>query len=434
MTKPTPETAPRAARAATRAAATVLLAAALAGGCLDSGGKGTGSDPCGAGDAFSAEGVGYCIFTAAIIIEGFDCPAAAPFRFEGSDGTVVCSPSEAPPTGGVDGLIDDWREQTGQPKPDTVGGDTLSPGDTAGDTDTTPPGPLSACEQGLADAGVGSAFTAPDHSGCTVARACAEGAVGALLTCADGGVYCDCEHGELRCVALAGGSCPARGGGTGTACLPALGASACGGGLWCEDGVCAAPPALCAGGCYRAVDCGAGSACVGGEAGTGTIGACRAAVATGACWSAADCASGFACQGATSCVGCEACPGATPGACQAGGGTTLGVVAGDGFAVDVWWQVGDAYAGLPCPAFALEVRDEATGEWVAGPSDATCTAGAAAFGLDVRSAGAVTPTEGFDYAWVRARGSYYTGCFGAVPESCTGEPVELVSEPVLVAP
>ena len=59
------------------------------------------------------------------------------------------------------------------------------------------------------------------------------------------------------------------------------------------------------------------------------------------------------------------------------------------------------------------------------------------YSLDERivyGTGAVTPTEGFDYAWVRARGSYYTGCFGAVPESCTGEPVEPVSEPVPVAP
>ena len=37
--------------------------------------------------------------------EGFDCPAAMPFRFQSSDGVVVCGPSEAPPAGGVDELV-----------------------------------------------------------------------------------------------------------------------------------------------------------------------------------------------------------------------------------------------------------------------------------------------------------------------------------------
>jgi len=98
------------------------------------------------GDAFAYAGAGYCMYTGAIIIEGFDCPAMVPFEHRSGD-VVVCAPSEQPPEGGWEVVVQSWQEQrpgvdAAQPETDATdsGAADTSPVDTS-PVDTSEPGP-----------------------------------------------------------------------------------------------------------------------------------------------------------------------------------------------------------------------------------------------------------------------------------------------------
>lgn len=127
-----------------RAAMWVGVCAVLGlAGCLASKDE---SPSCTGGDALRFDGGWYCVYTGAIIIEGFLCPEAMPhqFMFEGesmgfgvgSGQLGLCSPSETPPDGGWAGLFEEWRRGGGMPGPghDTVGGDTDASDTAAEDT------------------------------------------------------------------------------------------------------------------------------------------------------------------------------------------------------------------------------------------------------------------------------------------------------------
>jgi|GEM_PF-4730983 len=104
----------------TRLAPLSLGLALTLAACLDD--RGAHVD-CGQGDAFNYAGADYCIYASAIIIEGFDCPAAVPFGQEMGD-LFICSPTGMPPDGGWDVLVTNW-EQEGNGGPDTWQPDTL---------------------------------------------------------------------------------------------------------------------------------------------------------------------------------------------------------------------------------------------------------------------------------------------------------------------
>lgn len=69
---------------------------------------------CGQGDAVVYAGAAYCVYPAAIIIEGFDCPPDAPFGTEFGD-AFICAPSATPPEGGWQGVIDEWKPNANNP-------------------------------------------------------------------------------------------------------------------------------------------------------------------------------------------------------------------------------------------------------------------------------------------------------------------------------
>ena len=168
--------------------ALTALVAALTGGCL--GATEPGVD-CGAGEAFDYGDATYCVYSAAIIIEGFDCPAAVPFQIPMED-LVVCAPSTSPPSGGWDAMGEAWHQQH-QPSLDAFdtrdgGADTA---DTVDATDTTDTGPTtSVCTQGLEPGQCWTAAQCPSAwrcegaaPGCTPCGDCVEPIAGARGQC-----------------------------------------------------------------------------------------------------------------------------------------------------------------------------------------------------------------------------------------------------------
>ncbi|MFO0748582.1 MAG: hypothetical protein U1F43_23400 [Myxococcota bacterium] len=250
-----------------------------------------------------------------------------------------------------------------------------------------------------------------------------------MAQCAAGPYAVDCAFGDARAVPIASAACPSRHARLGEDCVAGLGADACADGLYCAPGTgqCAALPALCDGSaCLGDGDC--SGACAGGSSLAGTLGLCLAAPAAAECWEAADCPSGWSCDGAVrGCAPCTSCSTpSTAGVCRPPLATALGVIAAPGAAAAVWY-VGEGYALVGCPAFALEQRDEVTGLWSSIGGDSACSCPVSPpFGAALTFAPvAVTPAVGFDYAWVRARGSYWGGCTGSGTDSCSGSPTEL---------
>jgi hypothetical protein len=205
----------------TRLSLIVSTATALAGAaCLE---DQKPAPDCGAeGDAFVHGGRGYCIYSGAIIIEGFDCPPLLPFGHE-SEGILVCSPTDEPPPEGWDGVVDAWQEQQGEPP-----GDTSQPevGDTA---------PL---EEVIAD--TSPPDTSPDDAGgdvgpdireplCT--SGLAPGQCWSDAQCPSGWV---CEGGAIACTPCV--DCPEPISGTRGVCHPAATGSALGLLAWPEEG------------------------------------------------------------------------------------------------------------------------------------------------------------------------------------------------------
>ncbi|MCC6522735.1 MAG: hypothetical protein IT373_08755, partial [Polyangiaceae bacterium] len=240
------------------------------------------------------------------------------------------------------------------------------------------------------------------------------------------------------CIAVPSAACPAHAAAEGAACLVELAADACADGLYCaEDARCRALPSLCEAGCYRDADC-AGGACAGGSAVTATIGRCVAANVPGTCWQDGDCPAGWTCANAfVSCAACAPCPSPLDyvGQCQPPGGAAgLGLVADAAGAPQAVWWLAVGYGLVPCPSFTLELREERTGAWEAGPSESGCSAAEAPpFAQPlVRATPPLEPAD-FAWRWVRARGSYYQGCLGATPDTCSEGPIEVVSEPLLLA-
>ena len=110
-----------------------LALAALAPACLEDTSKRV---DCGSGDNVAHAGESFCVFSAALIIEGFNCPAAVPFMFPGEGGAVICAPEEELPPGGADAIMEKWEPE--DPTPDAVGGDTALPPADSLQADTTP--------------------------------------------------------------------------------------------------------------------------------------------------------------------------------------------------------------------------------------------------------------------------------------------------------
>jgi len=177
---------------------TLAIVALLgSGACLDD--KGSHVD-CGQGDAFNYAGADYCIYAAAIIIEGFDCPAAVPFGHETGE-LLICGPSNNPPEGGWDDLVQEW-ETHGNPggdvsqpetlsdtsQPETTEETTPDTADTNDAADTTPTPGL--CVDGLAPGACWDASQCPAGwlcdgaaPGCTPCVDCPEPIPGVAGTC-----------------------------------------------------------------------------------------------------------------------------------------------------------------------------------------------------------------------------------------------------------
>jgi hypothetical protein len=142
-----------------------LVSSAL-GGCLEE--RSSNAPSCNGGDAYRLDASWYCIYTGAIIIEGFMCPESMPNQFffdgqqmgfgAGSGQVGICSPGEDAPPGGWRDVFDKWREDGGQSNPwpaDTSDiGDTVPDGVADSDSSESDaleevgpvPGP---CDQGL---------------------------------------------------------------------------------------------------------------------------------------------------------------------------------------------------------------------------------------------------------------------------------------------
>ncbi len=201
-----------------RAELLVLLLVPLAGACLD---DKTPQIDCGQGDAVAFAGAAYCVYSAAIIIEGFDCPPDAPFGTEFGD-AFICAPSANPPEGGWQGVIDAWKpsannpdvgmpdaRETLEPSPEVVneatepGPDMVEPDTVAPDAgEVTPPPTI--CLDGLTPGGCWDDTTCP-----------------AGWTCEGANVQC------TPCV-----DCPVPPSGTPGTCRPAAGGDALGLMLW----------------------------------------------------------------------------------------------------------------------------------------------------------------------------------------------------------
>ncbi len=121
------------------AVAVVLMSSAL-GGCLED--QSSKAPSCNGGDAYRFDTSWYCIYTGAIIIEGFMCPESMPNEFffdgqqmgfgAGSGQVALCSPGEDAPPGGWRDVFDKWREDGGQANP--------WPGDASDTGDAVPDG------------------------------------------------------------------------------------------------------------------------------------------------------------------------------------------------------------------------------------------------------------------------------------------------------
>lgn len=143
----------------------------LAAGCLED------REPhldCGAGgDAFGYRGAEYCIYSAAIIIEGFDCPALTPFPHEEGD-LFICASSQTPPPEGWAELVVAWENEGHPPLGDTS--DTVDTVDTT-ETEVGPTDP-GLCVDGLTYGQCWSAAQCPERWSCN-------GAVIACTPCVD---------------------------------------------------------------------------------------------------------------------------------------------------------------------------------------------------------------------------------------------------------
>lgn len=178
--------------------ATAAFVGLVAPGCLD---KQSSSDlECEGGDDFTFSGADYCIYSGAIIIEGFDCPEAVPFQHQ-TDELVICSPTEAPPDEGWEELVVAWEQEnderpggdtaqpdTQQPEtvvPETVEPETVEPETVEPDTGPVDTGPDDA--DVVEDAGPGPAvcFDGLVAGECWVDSQCPGGwsCVGSELTC-----------------------------------------------------------------------------------------------------------------------------------------------------------------------------------------------------------------------------------------------------------
>lgn len=113
----------------------ILLALVPLAACLDD--KKPQID-CGQGDAVAYAGAAYCVYPAAIIIEGFDCPPDAPYGTEFGD-AFICAPTSNPPEGGWQGVIDAWKPDGDRDVSMPDSRETFVPADVA--TESTEAGP-----------------------------------------------------------------------------------------------------------------------------------------------------------------------------------------------------------------------------------------------------------------------------------------------------
>lgn len=428
------------------AAASALTLAA----CLSS----TTSRPldCGPGDDVVFAGEGFCVYAAALIIEGFYCPAAVPHRFTGGGGDVICSGREDLPPGEIAAILDQWRD--GQPLPSDAATLDIDPGDTAGAPDAaadpledTGPTPIPTfCETELAG-GLGDAVALPGRSACVVAAVCGVGARAVMCGTVEA-LHCACVYGDVTCTPRPDPTCAPVAQPVGASCDPALGARACAEGLRCDAAstLCVALPAPCSEvACFDQAACDAAgpARCYGATLATGDAGFCAAAPPAGQCRDDADCPVGWTCAGAgTACdaCGCSATVD-TLGSCQAAGPPSLGLTAAErttdpsprarwGYGageVDVW---------VDCPGFTVEVRDERDHAWVAAGGEVGCEEGVLrrlAVGELLTSAPLELDLAGAPWAWVRVTGAVLSGCAEGLPASyCAGAPTPLTSARRLV--
>lgn len=189
-------------------------------GCLSSS---EATPSCRGGDAYAYSGGWYCIYTGAIIIEGFLCPESMPHQFifegeamgfgAGSAQVGMCAPAETPPEGGWREVFEAWKRDGGQvgPRPDTSadvtsdssGSDVVDPdldtgggGDTNGGPDADTEAPFDVfvpvCESGIGLTGCWVDEQCPVGwtcsgvtAGCTECEACDGATLGVCYTSMD---------------------------------------------------------------------------------------------------------------------------------------------------------------------------------------------------------------------------------------------------------
>ena len=427
----------------------LIAAAALGAGCLGS--SAHKSIDCGTGDGVVYQGADFCVYAAPLIIEGFLCPEAVPFQFPGDGGAVICSGESELPPDDIEAIIDLWHQgTTGTPDatgsdvlavPDSWIGDTLPPADTAAPEDTGPNPTPDFCEAALAG-DVGASVPVGDGS-CTVTATCDAGRV---VDCAGDARFCRCDHGDVTCTAAT--ACVPIDQAIGATCDPSVGTGACAERGYCvaDTKKCAQLPAPCSErSCYDSAECAADAPgrCYGGDGATGTEGWCAPATTAPLCRDAADCAAGWSCAGST--VACDAC-----GTCDARDGFGTCTSAGDAGPALVldpahplaaappgvsWWNGGGETFWIDCASWHVAVRDELTHEWTVGADETGCTANylRPIYAGQALAAGSVAlDLSGAPYLWVRAEGSYYTGCTGFEPSTCAAGPIAITSERVLL--
>ncbi|MFT7625768.1 MAG: hypothetical protein ACI9WU_004959 [Myxococcota bacterium] len=438
----------------------VLAGAAFAllfAGCLEE--KAPGFD-CGTGDDLVFAGDGFCVYSSALIIEGFLCPEARPFEFDGPGGERICGPRESLPDGGIDGVIDAWKEAFEPNDVDTVDtildttdtGDTEPDSDTPDTSDTSEPGSPSLC---LADHARGIGAFVPIgqfDTACEITAECGAGEI--MVRCGDTSAFCSCDFGDQQCVQRGSPECPAKAVTQGGQCFDGYGLTACADGLVCSQpfptspAACSERPELCTStACFDTSDCPDNEdesyRCYGGNAVNGTAGRCRPQVFGTDCFDATDCAVGFQCVGATFCGPCETCDLGASGTCEAGTSTVTEPfiqpsVPRVGVPQRVYWMASDTQQTyVACPSITIEARDEVTLSWAprtaitrAACDDTTLTR---VDGLLEAPSFTVTAVEQ-GYLRVRARGRFYTGCTGDTVASCSGGPIERFTNTMIILP
>jgi hypothetical protein len=422
---------------------------------------------CGTGDTVAYKGETYCVFETGLIIEGFMCPDAFPFPFEGQGGAKMCSGEGGLPAEIVAEVIDAWKSEDGTDADVTDAPDVAAP---EPDVFVAPPSQQTVI---VPSGAAGADWCSPMYEGkklgeevlvidwtCPVTSLCG---VGLVAGCNSFGhdYHCRCVNGTPICEevgAFGTASCPVAGAAVDKPCGAFLGAEACAAGAFCKVaaagdmwGTCAALTPKCADerSCFVDDDCafatataGAPTRCYGGDILKNVLGTCRIVPTLPACMHDRDCPYEFTCEGeALACEDACACDSDAsadvPGQCQKiTGFSDLNLWLDptekrSGDVVVPFWNKGDIGEDsnwISCPSYEVQVEDPQEG-WVTVAKELCENEGilieVAPAQFLARPGFTVTASTPGAAGRFRLRGTYYYGCQGKTgPSQCEGGPYE----------